>query len=423
MRADSSAVTIIDNVAYSTINSGVRILRVYWPAGMPPTTKTTAVVFIHGGGFWKGDYNNSGMMPSSCETTDTYACWLAENGIPVYDIDYTLVKTLASATDLTINPDNDTAVRSASYRFTSTDVGSAIIVVGGEGWPSAGYTIVGADGSGYAIVDGTPTSGANPNPAKFDLIQGSTMWPAQWQDTTCALSWAADNLGVNYPGDPQSLVLMGHSAGGHLVLASGLIPAGTFPSTCDSDNQRYSIQSILAMSPPSNLRTLYTESETAQQDIRDLLGCVPGTRNCDAIADAASPTSYLAVGQPPVVAFSGALDQGVPPINVQEIQVGYAAIGVTSTWFVEPHEYHDLDAFYIVPCSSDPVGPEPTPCGSAGGVFVSALPFILSPGDIRSHSPDSLKQPQTAIQPHRLADLAPGPIAIVECAKGRRIIS
>jgi hypothetical protein len=58
---------------------------------------------------------------------------------------------------------------------------------------------------------------------------------------------------------------------------------------------------------------------------------------------------------------------------------------VTSTWFVEPGEYHDLDVFYIVPCSADPVGPEPTPCGSAGGVFNSALPFILSPGDIRRH--------------------------------------
>lgn len=321
-------------------------------------------------------------MPPICDTADTCACWLAENGVPVYDLDYSLVKTVASATDLTIDPDNDTAVRSASYTFTSADVGSAVIVDGGEGWPSAGYTIVGADDSGDAILDGTPTLGANTNPAKFDLIQGGTMWPAQWQDTTCALSWAADNLGVNFPGDPHSLVLMGHSAGGHLVLAGGLMPAGTFPSTCDSDNQNYSIQSILALSPPSDLRTLYTESETAQQDIRDLLGCVPGTRNCDAIADAASPTSYLAVGQPPVAAFSGALDQGVPPINVEEIQAGYAAIGVTSAWFREPDEYHDLDAFYIVPCSSDPVGPEPTPCGSAGGVFNSALPFILSLDEI-----------------------------------------
>jgi hypothetical protein len=79
------------------------------------------------------------MMPPICDTADTCACWLAENGVPVYDLDYSLVKTVASATDLTIDPDNDTAVRSASYTFTSADVGSAVIVDGGEGWPSAGY--------------------------------------------------------------------------------------------------------------------------------------------------------------------------------------------------------------------------------------------------------------------------------------------
>jgi hypothetical protein len=45
-------------------------------------------------------------MPSDCTSTSTYACWLAENGIPVYDIHYTLVKTTVSATDLSIDPDN-----------------------------------------------------------------------------------------------------------------------------------------------------------------------------------------------------------------------------------------------------------------------------------------------------------------------------
>ena len=375
--AASSSVTVLNNVVYSSIKSGTRIIRVYWPQGMPATAKTRAVVWIHGGGWFKGAFDESGIMPSDCTSTSTYACWLTENGIPVYDIDYTLVKTTVSATDLSIDPDNKSAVGSVSHKFTTADIGSALIVTNGAGWASAGYKIVDVTAAGLAILDSSPTIALTTRTASYDLIQSGTMWPAQWQDTTCALSWAADNLGVNFPGDPQNLVLMGHSAGGNLVLASGLIPVGTFPSTCDHTNRNYNIQDIIALSPPSDLRTLYTESVTAQRDIRNLLGCIPGTRDFDTIADAASPTSYLATGQPQVVAFSGQLDVGVPPVNVQEIQLGYQAIGVSSVWTVEPGESHDLDAFLFAPCSADPDGGEPTPCGSAGGVFNAALPFIL----------------------------------------------
>jgi len=384
LRGDSG-VTIIDNISYSTINSNVRVLRVYWPTGMPATTLTRAVVWIHGGGFWKGSLDEASITPSDCDTTDTYACWLAGNGFPVYDIDYTLVNTVISAEDLTVDPGEATVVHSPSYFFTVADIGSALII-SGDGWFNAGYKIVAVDGGGSAMLDQAPSSAGNPYAARFELIKGRTLWPAQWQDTTCALSWAADNLGVNYPGDPLDLVLMGHSAGGHLVLASALIPYGTFPSTCDSVNHNYAIQGVIALSPPSDLRTLYAESMGSQGDIRDLLGCIPGTRDCDATADAASPTSYLAVGQPTVVAFSGELDLGVPPVNVQEIQLGYQAIGVTSTWIVEPGEFHDLDAFFYDPCGVDPNGPEPTPCGSAGSVFNSALPYILPAYDFAKKS-------------------------------------
>ena len=88
---------------------------------------------------------------------------MAGNGIPVYDIDYTLVKTLVAATDLSIDPGNDTMVSSATHTFTTADIGSAVIVMRGDDWSSGGYKIMDVNDKGSAVLNGSPTTAANPN--------------------------------------------------------------------------------------------------------------------------------------------------------------------------------------------------------------------------------------------------------------------
>ena len=78
------------------------------------------------------------------------------------------------------------------------------------------------------------------------------------------------------------------------------------------------------------------------------------------------------------MSFSGAGDTGVPPANVQEAQTAFANLNppVAQQWIeFGPAFSHPLDMYFFTPCSADN---EPSPCGSAGSTFQTALPFIQS---------------------------------------------
>ncbi len=55
-------------------------------------------------------------------------------------------------------------------------------------------------------------------------LSGTAQHPAQVNDVAAAIRWLRDHV-VKYGGDPRKLVLMGHSAGCHLVTFVGLDPA------------------------------------------------------------------------------------------------------------------------------------------------------------------------------------------------------
>ena len=54
-------------------------------------------------------------------------------------------------------------------------------------------------------------------------LSGKAKHPAQVEDVAAAVRWVRDHV-ADYGGDPQKLVLMGHSAGCHLVTLVGLDP-------------------------------------------------------------------------------------------------------------------------------------------------------------------------------------------------------
>jgi hypothetical protein len=370
------AVTIV-NGTYSDINPTSRQYRVYYSTGTPVSTKLPVVVFIHGGGWWKGDLGDDSMTPTVCDNTLTVGCWLAENGYVVWSINYTLVSAIQSG-DLIISSAN--TVKSSAYPFTAADVGSALVVVqsNAAGWNPGGYTVQSVTDS-VATLSGSPgTIGLQGG--MFDKVSQSTMWPAQWQDCNCFLRYLAENLGVTVPGDPNNIFLMGHSAGGQLVGVLGLAGNGAFQTNCEHTSTSYTIRGIMAASPPTDLVSLYTESMSAQSDIRGLLGCIPGYgATCNQLAYSASAIDYIAENLPPYIAFSGDDDGGIPPINAQEASLDFAKLvpAVYSQWVeLSPNFYHDLDLFYYDPCSSDPDGSEPSPCGSAGTTFGDMLAFM-----------------------------------------------
>jgi acetyl esterase/lipase len=206
----------------------------------------------------------------------------------------------------------------------------------------------------------------------------STLWPAQWQDCNCFLRFLAEQAGRTVPGDPQNIVLMGHSAGGQLVAVAAFSGNSAFKTNCDHTSVNYTIRGVVGFSPPTDLVTLYTENDNGHSGDRGLLGCIPGYGTCNSVAASASIANYVAENLPPYMSFSGAGDVTIPPANVQEAQTAFANLNppVTQQWIEFPPAFaHPLDLYYYTDCA---LGNEPSPCGSAGSAFQTALPFIQS---------------------------------------------
>jgi len=368
-----SQVTVVDDLSYSNIDSSIRHFRLFYRTGTPATATLPIVVMIHGGGWSGGGYDSSSFTPSSCTSDDTIACWLADHGYIVFAIDYTLVVTTASGSDLTVSATK--TVTSASYTFKQSDVGSRLLIISTSGgWNAGGYSIV-AVNNGAAQLGQSPGTSTTTK-GHWVLLVPSTLWPAQWQDCNCFLRFLAEQAGVSVPGDPQNIVLLGHSAGAQLAAVAGFSGNKAFTANCDHTSVNYTVSGIVGFSPPTDLVTLYTENDNAHAAVRGLLGCIPKYGTCDSVAASASITNYVAENLPPYMSFSGASDVTIPPANAQEAQIAFENLSppVFQQWIeFGPTFAHPLDIFYYTNCASDN---EPSPCGSAGSAFQTALPFI-----------------------------------------------
>jgi acetyl esterase/lipase len=371
----SQQITVLDGISYSNINSNVRQFRVFYPTGTRVSDPLPIVVYIHGGAWAVGGRGDDSITPSVCNGTETIACWLASNDYVVFSIDYTLVATSATASDLTVSA-RDT-VSSDSHRFTASDVGSTLVITTPSGgWNPGGYRVT-AVSNREAQLDQSPGA-VGANSGAYALLDTDTLWPVQWQDCNCFLRYLAEQAGVSVPGDPQNIILMGHSAGGHLAGVVGLSGDSAFQTNCDHRSTNYTVKGITAFSPPTDLVSIYSENDNAKYAVRDLLGCVPGYGTCNSAAKSASITTYVAEQLPEYVSFSGASDVTVPPFNVEEAEAAFAALRppVLSPWIeFGPVFSHRLDLFYYSDCEANN---EPPPCGSAGLAFQTALPFIQS---------------------------------------------
>ncbi len=371
-----SQVTVTDALQYSSINSSTRMFRMFYRTGTPVTSTMPIIVYFHGGGWFKGGYADSTITPAKCNSDQTIACWLADNGYVVFAINYTLVNIYASASDLTVTGTN--TVTSASHSFQPSDVGMRLLLVTTSGgWHPDGYNIVSVSG-GAATLSGSPGA-VGLTAGQYRLLGTSTLWPAQWQDCNCFLRFLAEQAGVSVPGNPNNIVLMGASSGGHLAAVTGLSGNNAFSTNCDHVSTNYTVQGIVGFSPPTDLVSLVTTMvDNSKNNVRNLVGCMPGYGNCNPVATSASVTNYVAENLPPYMSFSGASDTTIPPANVQEAQTAFAALNppVTQQWIeFGPSFGHPLDLYLYSPCSADN---EPSPCGSAGSAFQTALPFIQS---------------------------------------------
>ena len=147
--------------------------------------------------------------------------------------------------------------------------------------------------------------------------------PAAVEDCLCALRWVIRNA-KQYGFDTTKLVVSGGSAGGHLALTTGMIPASAgLDRQCPGTEELkvaaivdwYGITDVADLLDGENMRTY------AVQWLGSMLNRVE-------IAKRVSPLTYVRAGIPPIISIQGDADPVVPYSHSVRLQQALEKAGV-----------------------------------------------------------------------------------------------
>src|SRR5438552_5353699 len=162
--------------------------------------------------------------------------------------------------------------------------------------------------------------------------------PAAVEDCRCALRWVIQHA-KEYGIDVNRLVVSGGSAGGHLALTTGMVPA-----SAGLDRQ---------CPGPDNLKVAAIVNWYGIADVNELLdgpnmrayaatwlGSAPDR---DEIAKRVSPLTYVRAGLPPVLTIHGDADPTVPYTQSVRLHKALADAGVPNQLITMPGGKHGFD--------------------------------------------------------------------------------
>lgn len=135
-------------------------------------------------------------------------------------------------------------------------------------------------------------------------------WPAQINDTKCAVRWLRANAD-KYHVDPNRIGVTGGSAGGHLSLMVGLADeSAKLEGDGGYQDQSSRVQAVVNVFGPTEMKSEYRANDFVAKLVKTLLGGTP-----DEVPDRyenASPMTYISSDDPPVLTLQGTKDPLVP---------------------------------------------------------------------------------------------------------------
>jgi len=159
--------------------------------------------------------------------------------------------------------------------------------------------------------------------------------PAAVEDCLCALRWVIRNA-KQYGIDVSRLVVSGYSAGGHLALTTGMIPASAgLDRQCPGTEELkvaaivnwYGITDVADLLDGTNQRTYAVQ----------WLGSRPDRVE---IAKRVSPMAYVRKGLPPIMTIHGDADPTVPYAHATKLHAALQQAGATSELVTIPNGRH-----------------------------------------------------------------------------------
>jgi len=131
--------------------------------------------------------------------------------------------------------------------------------------------------------------------------------PAAVEDGLCALRWVIRNSG-QYNLDTSRIVTTGNSAGGHLALTTGMIPASAGLDRECPGNEELSVAAIINWYGITEVGDLLDGPNTKSYAV-EWMGSL---ENRFEIAERVSPMTYVRAGLPPTLTIHGDADPTVP---------------------------------------------------------------------------------------------------------------
>jgi acetyl esterase/lipase len=166
--------------------------------------------------------------------------------------------------------------------------------------------------------------------------------PAAVEDALCALRFVVAQA-KTYGVDTNRIVVAGESAGGHLALAAGMIPASAgLTNICAGggfagfDNAVPKVAAIINWYGITDLNDMLAGPNTRSYAVQWL----GGSTDRDEVAKTVSPLTYVRAGLPPILSIQGDKDAIVPPSQNVRLRDALAKAGVPNELFMVPGGGH-----------------------------------------------------------------------------------
>src|SRR5262245_38156906 len=159
--------------------------------------------------------------------------------------------------------------------------------------------------------------------------------PAAVEDCLCALRWVYRNA-KDYNIDTTKLVTMGNSAGGHLALMMGMVPASAGLDRQCPGTEDLKVAAVINWYGITDVNDLL-----AGQNMKTYAVTWLGSlTNRDDVARRVSPLTYVRAGIPPVITIQGDADPTVPYSHGIRLHQALEKIGVSNQHVTIPAGKH-----------------------------------------------------------------------------------
>jgi acetyl esterase/lipase len=162
---------------------------------------------------------------------------------------------------------------------------------------------------------------------------GKPSWPANFEDSREAVRWVRRHAS-DYGIDPDRIVALGVSAGGHLAALLGTCPEGPVdangrsphPAPAASADDSARVQAVVDLYGPTDLSASRTTLPLPSTSVLLMLGASPG--DMPRRHQAASPVRHASPDDPPMLLIHGRDDRLVPLEQSEALAASLEVAGV-----------------------------------------------------------------------------------------------